>query len=473
VRCKKCGGTDISEYIRNYKGGTRKVFKCKSCESQAKPEPTEEDYIDAFEQTIGSSLDEEIEPIEKEGKLEYTNKHEITENGYKIYYADTYITATHEELRKALMKYCVGNLTMNQVAMAMSWTRQEFNAIKTAFHITKDSAPFTPFEIDELSVDQMAEIVRIEKKRYALEKIAARSNEDIRKEIDRHHKADYFLEQICERVNKIDISPFTINPQLREEFNTTRIIKITDEHAGLTVGSLYNTYNLEIMKKRFQTVTEWVVNNLPVGHVIIESGGDIVHGLIHGSTEKASSYVLDSLEAVIGCYIKLFNTLRTKGYSITFAKANGSHASLEKNKMNRTEEENLGRILSFTLQQVFADDIYTHILPKIIGTNHTIVDIGNNHSILLGHGDEMSGAKSFAAYAKLVSEKVGRIIGEVHLGHIHHEKAEYMDGVYVEHSLSFCGTDQYASKLGLISPCGFTSLTYKNGARLTKQIIEF
>jgi len=448
--CPGCGG-EWSVVGKDYIYDTGDRYKCQECDCKKKP----------------------IELSEEEGSLEYTNKHELTDNGYKVYYGDTYIVATHEDIRKALMMYCVGNLTMNQVSMKMLWTRQEFNAIKTAFHITKDSIPFTPYEIDDLTTDQMAEITRVEKKRYAISKLEYSAHKDIKKEIDRHHKADYFMEQICERVNKIDVSSFFVKKQDKSNTPKTHLIKITDEHSGLTVDSLYNTYNLDVMKERFETTTKFIINNVPVGPVIIESGGDVVHGLIHGSTEKASTYVMDSLEEVIGCYIRLFKTLRELGYSITFAKANGSHSSLESNKMNRTEEENLGRMLTYTLKRVFEDDFSTEILPTIQGTNHTLIELGGNKAAILGHGDEMKNAKAYAAYARLVGEKKGVVVKEFHLGHYHHEKAEYIDGVFVEHSLSFCGTDQYASKLGLISPCGITYIIYENGNRLTKQIVEF
>jgi hypothetical protein len=452
-KCKAPWPEGVGKYPRH--GTPYFNYRCPECGSKRQPVPAED-----------------IEELE--GGVEYTPKHELTDTGYKINYKNTYVVASHEELRKAFMMYCIGKLTMNQVSLEMTWTREEFNAIKTAFHITKDAAPFTPYELDTLSAEEMGEIMRIEKKRYALATFAANSHKDIEREIDRHHKVDYLLEKIFENVNKMDKSDFTVLPDMPVA-TKDYIIKITDEHAGLECDSLYNTYNLDVMRERFEDVVNWIVGNIPKGIITIESGGDLVHGLIHGSTEKASTYVMDALEAVQECYIRMIKTLRNQGYVIYFAKANGSHSSLERNKMNRTEEENLGRTLPFLLKHVFADIEGVHILSPVKGTNHTIIPVGHgSRAVLLGHGDEMAGFKSYAALANELSKQTLYQITEVHLGHVHHEKHEFIDSVLVEHSLSFCGSDQYASKKGLVGPCGFTCITYKaNGKRKTKEIIEF
>ena len=238
---------------------------------------------------------------------------------------------------------------------------------------------------------------------------------------------------------------------------------------------MHNTYNLDVMKERFNAVTNHIIQNIDENQrLVIESGGDLVHGKIHGSTEKASSYVMDALEAVIGCYIQMFKVLRKSGYEIEFTKANGSHSSLESNKMNRTEEENLGRLLPYILQQSFSDDEGFALIEPLKGTNHTLVQVGGNRAILTGHGDEMKGVKAYSAFANMVAREHGVNVTEFHLGHWHHYRAEELDGVLVENTLSFCGTDQYASKLGLLGDCGFTVIKYNHlGKRTAIETINF
>ena len=455
MQCKKCSSYNVGATTR--KDGSRTDYLCE-CGYQGKP-----------------FIENEPAPAEEaNGKTERQLKMEPTEQGYKIYYGNTYVVATHEEIRQSLMMYCVGKQTINKVASAMKWTRAEFHAVKTAFNITKTDMPFTPYEIDNLTAEEMSEIVRIEKKRYAHMLFENSKQRDVEREIKRHNKVDYFTNQICKRVNALKFPPFTPVCSLPVEGRNTTIIKITDEHAGLEVDSIYNTYNLDVMRQRFNAVTNHIIQNVSKENfLVIESGGDLVHGKIHGSTEKASTYVMDALEAVIECYAKMFKALLDVGIGFSFTKANGSHSSLESNKMNRTEEENLGRILPFVLRQMFFDcDDFSYIVP-VLGTNHTIVKIGGDKAILTGHGDEMQ-MKGFAAYANELSVICGLTISEVHLGHIHHEKMEIIDGVRVEHSLSFCGSDQYATRIGLTGDCGFTEIIYDGeGNRIGGKVIRF
>lgn len=455
--CKVCGSHEVTATPR--KDGKKTDYKCK-CGSRKAP-----------------FMEDVAEVVEVAGETERVLKHEQTDTGYKIFYGGTYLLASHEEIRKAFMFYCIGKFTMNKVADEMRWTRAEFNALKTAFKITKDAQPFTPYEIDNMTADDMAEIMRIEKKRFAHLKFRDQKSKDIEKEVNRHNKADYFTNEICKRVNALDITGFFVEEEHSGGIPSqhTTIVKITDEHAGLEVDSLHNTYNLSEMHKRFLSVFSWIINNVSnEDDLVVESGGDLVHGKIHGSCEKASSYVMDALEAVIECYIQLICGLRKHGYRIRFTKANGSHSSLESNKMNRTEEENLGRMLPFVLRQTFSKDDGFRYLQPIKGTNHTIVPVGGNNGILTGHGDEMKGVKAYSAFARTMGRTFNINITEFHLGHWHHYKAEEVDNVLVENTLSFCGTDQYASKGGLLGECGFTVHTYDEcGVRIGYRVIKF
>lgn len=403
-----------------------------------------------------------------QGDTEYVPKHSLTDKGYKINYAKTYFEATHEDIRQALMKYCIGRLTMNQVSLSMKWTRAEFNALKTAFKITKDTPPFTPYEIDQLSSDEMAEIMRIEKKRYALEKFEANKHKDIEKEIERYNKSDFWLQRVAELVNKSEKPDFPVCIYEQDQEEEVHLIKITDEHAGLLVDSIYNTYNLKVMDYRFEQLCNWIINNIPKGRVIITSNGDLIHGTIHGSTDKHSTYMIDSFHAVTDCYIKLFKTLVKAGYKITFAKANGSHSSIEKAKQDRTEEDNLGRTLPFILERVFEDWDEVEILLPLKATNLTVIPIFK-YGIMIGHGDEMK-MNAFAKNARIVSELVGYPVKEVHLGHIHHYKCEDIELIKVEYTECFCGPDQYATRLGLHAPYGFNYIKYNPNQR---ELIKF
>ena len=405
--------------------------------------------------------------VEKvEGETEQSNKYDLTDKGYIVRYGNHSVEATHEEVRKALMMYCIGGMTLNQISLAMTWTRAEFYAIKTAFGITKDSPPFTPYDLDSMDAEQLAEKIRIEKKRYSLSKFENHKHDDIEKEIKRYNKADFWLERFSEKINNRADTIYTHNlTNVQDEY--VNVIKITDEHSGLITNNIFNTYNFDVMRERFNAIYNYIIHNVPVGKLTILSCGDAVHGTIHGSVDKHSHYMIDSAFAVTDCYIKLIDSLLEQGYSVTYAKSNGSHESLEKAKKDRTEEENIGRYIIYTLKALYSKNANVDVIDLVLNNNVCIVPI-HHYAIATMHGDEGSMARAVETVQK-IGKKKGLVVKEIQCGHFHHYKAEEINGVLVEHTESLCGTDQYAVNKGLDSPCGFRHYKYtKDGYKISR-----
>lgn len=411
------------------------------------------------------------------GKSERSNTVEEVDGGYVIHYGNGKRLRTNDDdLCKAFSMFCVGGMTMNQVSLAMRWTREEFYAAKTAFSITKDSLPFTPNRIDGMSADDIAELTRIEKKRYATEKFNDLKHKDTEKTLKSYLKSNFWHNQIIDGINSIIPTNYHENNLLLPDESPSpyvNVVKITDIHSGLKVDSQFNTYNLEIMRNRFEKLFCFIANNIPKSEPLrIIDCGDTLHGIIHGSVVKNSEPMVSSLISAIECYSNLINSLRMSGYNICFAKANGSHSSIEKTKQDRTDEENLGRIVYYALKKMFSrfDNIF--FVDQVQGTNLTVLPIIGKKAILIGHGDEMP-MKQYSMIAPSYGEIHGLDIIEVQLGHLHHYKGEkFENGVLVEYTESFCGSDQYATKLGLNSPFGARWIKYNKDGRIFSKFID-
>jgi len=424
--------------------------------------------------TVGST-DEVVE-----GDKEYTPKSVLTEKGYKVNYSDTYVEATHEEIRKAFMMYCIGKLTMNGVALKMGWTRAEFNAIRTAFHITKDGEPFTPYEIDQLDAEQMAELKRIEKKRYSQAKFEMNKHKDIEKEIKRYNEADYFVKRVAELFNAKE--PVVFNAVEVETEDTDVLvynIRNTDIHGGSIISSVYGEYNLDIVKEYFEYQLSWIRKNIPKGSkIILSDGGDTVHGLIHGSTEKHGTYTVIATMKMISYYETHIEEL-LKDYTIVFVKVDGNHESLEKNPKNRTEEENLGNLITFAIERIFSKCDNLTVIKKLKGLPHAVINIVPGFDVLLDHGDTQRNFNKYIATANKLNNMLGCNIKEVWLGHLHQYLANNPNnpdshGILVERTEAFTPSDQYAAPKGLTNKNGFRVVKYgKNGRLGHGKLIEF
>lgn len=383
------------------------------------------------------------------------------------------VEATNEQIRKAFMmhKTSIGNLTENQVAMEMKWTKREFQAIKHAFDFTKDAAPFTDHDIENMSSEQMAEYERIEKKRYALLKLETKKHDDIKREIKRHHQADYFLNRISEAFavrEPIEYIPQKVDFILDdiEVYN----VRIADIHAGLEVDNVFGTYNLELVKKRFMAVYSSICLNIPKGsRLILTDGGDSLHGKIHGSTEKHGTYVVTATVELLRIYEWLIAKL-LENYTVEFAKVNGSHESLESNKQNRTEEENLGNLILYAIERIFSNCENFKVIHMLKGLPHTVINIVPGFDVLLDHGDNMP-LKHYVGAARRLNATQGYNIQEVWLAHRHQyivNNPEHSDqyGILVETTESFCPSDQYAAPKGLTGRNGFRIIAYGNSGRV-------
>ena len=164
---------------------------------------------------------------------------------------ETQCFITFQNLEETFNLYCIAHLTLNQVSLKMNLTRREFYAIKTAFDITKDSMPFTPKQIDQLTAEEIAEKYRVKKKQYALTKIETNKHADIENRIKQMDTTAFWHDEIIKKVNQIDARPYEkIN--LRRDTEAVNVVYIADVHAGLEVDNYFNQYNIQIMHERFR-----------------------------------------------------------------------------------------------------------------------------------------------------------------------------------------------------------------------------
>ncbi|MDD4804298.1 MAG: hypothetical protein PHN69_03915 [Candidatus Pacebacteria bacterium] len=405
-------------------------------------------------------------PAEKEGQVERKPKYEKTEKGYLIHYGNRHkVAITEEELEEALALYCVANLTINETSIKMGLTRKEMYAIKTAFSITKDSMPFTPEQIDSHTAEELAEKMRTKKLQYALQRYEVNKYADIERRVKEMDQAQYWHTELCKRVNKITPKVYTLRQPKKEK--TILAAYVADVHSGLEVDNYFNTYNIDIMHKRFEKLASEIACTAE-SKVHIADLGDTVHGIIHGSTQKYSTWVTDATMEVIKGYEQLFLTLLEEGFEVYFSKVNGSHESIEKAKNDRTEEENLGNFIYDMLKWKYSEQANLHFIDKVKGLNASIIPIFD-YSILTIHGDNNS------QKAVIDAERLFRRynILEINAGHIHHRKVEDQNGIAIYFNEPFCGTDQYAGNKLLSATCGTRLVEYTREGRSSEKLVRY
>lgn len=400
-----------------------------------------------------------------EGKEEYKPKYALKNNTYIVYYGrqgSNRVEISKEQLEELLDLYCVARLTIEQVSLKMGLTREEFYAIKTAFSITKSSLPFTPEQLDKYTADEIAEKHRIKKKQYSLKKYEVEKYKDIENRVKQMDKTHFWYRELCGLVNKIEPKPYRLDPKKQNE-ETLYVAYIADVHAGLEVDNYFNTYNINIMHERFAKLASEISANCE-GKIYLCDLGDTVHGTIHGSTQKYSEWITQSILEVIKAYEQLFLTLLKQGYEVYFAKVNGNHESIEKAKTDRTEEENFGNIIYDVLKWKYSEQSNLYFIDKLKGLDATIVPIFD-YSTLLVHGDDQS-LRTLERSKGLFKEFN---VKEVNAGHIH--QRQIINDVY--YNECFCGPDQYSGNKFLISDFGVRIAEYTKEGRSNEWLVKY
>lgn len=408
-----------------------------------------------------------IEPeIVKEGATERKPKYELVDGFYTIFYGkNKKLRIIESDVDKAFKLYTLGNLTMNQVALEIGISRAEFYALKTAFSLTKTDLPFTPEKIDEMDSDEIAEQIRIEKKRLALKKFDQSKHKDIEAENKKFRELEYWFKLATDRLNTIQPEVFQAT-KLPKNDNVVRVLTISDIHAGERIDSRWGKFNLDIMRERFKILTSKVIADFKPCELNIASLGDLGSGRIHPSIVKLSDNYLDSLFAVTECLINLVGTLIKHGFKIKLMPIMGNHGSADSAHNARVLAENYERMVEWAIKLKLGEVKQFEMLQPHF--NMGLIKI-HDYSVVCVHGDQ-GATKQLADLERLFRHER---VKEVLAGHLHHQKSEEYCGVTVYHQPSFIGAEHYGIGKGLVSEPGCRLIEYGKEGRLREHYLRF
>ena len=376
----------------------------------------------------------------KEGKVERKPKFIKENDNYTVYYGNNKkVTISEEELSKFRKYYCgKHSFTIEEMCLEFNMIRQEIYAIKTAFDIVKQSIIFTDKEIDEHSIDELADLGRIEKKKAYFRKLEELKVKDMEEEIKKLHKKDYYLNKIIDKMKDIKIydTPFTKN----NKNNSTMIVSLADLHVGAFVDNILNKYNIDVFKNRMKEFKNKVINEIiywNVEKVIIQNLGDSINGNINMANRIESDCGLVDSVAIatqeIANFIKDISEVSTVEYYQVY----GNHSNMFKDKTFNIEEENMERFITWGLQNIFSESVRVkiHSAEDVIGYN--LYD----ELICLQHGHQQISIEK-------LTDKFKRVPRFMYCGHMHNFKITTKGNCEEIQVGCMLGVDSYAFSKG-------------------------
>lgn len=386
------------------------------------------------------------------------------------------IEIDREVVREMLQLYCTRRLTQEETANQLGLLREEVSFVLSKFKIIKNSIPFIQEDIDTMSTDEMAEIVRMEKKRGFKRKLSNNKHIDQEKELKKLHTKQYYFDRFTDAVKgikSVDVNNYDCEmPKVNNR--KTIVATLTDEHFGSTIDSPFNKFNKEIASARMEEYTRAIIkraNNLGAERVVIEQLGDLVEGIIH-----ISGRITTDMDGIQSCVFasqvisKMLIEIKVNTNAVVeFYSVHGNHDRIISNKTESLEEENFERFITYAIDLIVKNSRVKNItinLENLIFGMSLIPMYGKY--IAGSHGHNIRKQEN----ALIELSRRGYSILQYHQGHFHNLKIENKGETVVITSPSFVGSNSYASKMFLVSKPQQLIHTYDENGWIGMDIVE-
>ena len=232
---------------------------------------------------------------------------------------------------------------------------------------------------------------------------------------------------------------------------------VSDLHCGATVDSIFNYYNLDVLRERMQQLANKTISYChrdKVECLNVELLGDFLTGIIHGSTiAQAQEDIIDQIFDASDIVTEFILALKRDIPNIKVYCTYGNHGRVSQGKADSANASNYERIIpAYIRKELRGNDI------KVIDGGYedfVTYKLKNGKLIVCTHGTNDSPDTSNKNFSKLLGENVY----EVHQGHLHNVKEG--NGTVVNGSVM--GSDDYAiSHRFLQQPTQVLKIYYKD-----------
>lgn len=411
-----------------------------------------------------NKINKEIDKLEskEERRLKVIEKDDY----YTIYSNKREITVSKEKVKLIKQLYCDENgLEINELCRKVNVSRRDFMLIKYAFNIVHNDIPFLDEELDGDINNLVEDTIERKKEKYFL-KLQEKEIEVMKNEINTYRQKDYLFNKIVDKIKSIVINPVKYTIEIKQtNKNREALLDLEDLHLGLSISNYWNTFNSDVARERFKTLTKETIlkcAELGARRIHVSDLGDNIAGIIHETIEKESELTVDEqvkfAVELIGKMLIEFS-LSNVFDEVVYTDTVGNHGRIFKNKDEGTEKENFEYFISWGLKLMLQN--YKNIIfeENIIDEGIIIKNIcGVKIFMVHGHLD------NFNKIASDLTMMIGKAM-EIHLGHLHHNKSEDFKDVEVFMGRSFSGADSYSKNKRLVGKAGQRLYIYSNGKR--------
>lgn len=294
-------------------------------------------------------------------------------------------------------------------------------------------------ELNMLDSDEL--LKKYEKKRIDAE-IARVRFLDQRTEYNKNIRKDARFSELKDIIdcNLHKIEPYTYNQNNISNSDNDLFIGLNDIHFGANIDNNWNKYNSKICKDRLCIYLDNIIdikNRHGSENCYVCSNGDLISGNIHPQIQISNKEnVVQQVMGVSELLSWFLSELSNHFKNVYFSVVSGNHSRIS-TKDNSPKDERLDNLIPWYIKARLYNFDNVYILDNNIDSTLNIINIrGLNY--LNVHGDY----DNFSSCQKVI-EMLDIPIYCVHMGHLHHNKTDWMQKYKLIMSGSVQGMDDF------------------------------
>ena len=263
------------------------------------------------------------------------------------------------------------------------------------------------------------------------------ANREKRAVLREYSRVEAIQEYIEKKLDEREPRPF-VKCEYKVKNGNEASLLVSDLHCGATVDSIFNYYDLEVLRERMNELANKVIafchrENVNMLHA--EFLGDFLTGIIHGSTiAQAQEDIIDQIFDASDIIVEFILLLKKEIPNIKTYFCYGNHGRTTQGKSDAANKSNYERIIpAYVRKELRKNDI------KVIDGGYedfVTYKLRDGKLIVCTHGTNDHPDTANKNFTKLLGENVY----EIHMGHYHSVKEG--NGATVNGSVM--GSDDYS-----------------------------
>jgi hypothetical protein len=218
------------------------------------------------------------------------------------------------------------------------------------------------------------------------------------------------------------------------------LVGLNDIHFGVEIDNYWNKYNSDIAKKRLEKYLSEIISVQKLHNsenCFVFANGDLISGNTHLTIALANKEnVVEQVMGVSELISWFLSELSNYFNSVYFLVVAGNHSRLSLKDMS-PKNERLDDLIPFYVKARLQNLHNVSVLEDHIDNTMSVIDI-RGRKYLGVHGD-YDNLSNILKLVEMLPDKVYSI----YMGHLHHNKTDFVQGYKVLMSGSLMGVDDY------------------------------